>query len=243
MITAEGPQDPVLRSVRAAAGVLTRYHRGTLEGAERLPRGPALLVGNHGLFGLETPVFFWLVEQATGRLPRGLADRRVFGHPILKPLLERVGSRLATAHDAGRLLSEGNLVVCYPGGAREVFKDPDQNYQLRWERNCAFARLAIQAGVPVVPFAGLGVDDSWVNLGHLPAMKRALGRYALPIAVGLGPLPLPVRFRFVLGHPIAPPPDPSRAAQLKATVERAVVQLLDSRGEHALPPAPAPVVP
>ena len=243
MTTSGDSQDPLLRSVRAAAGLLTRYHRGALEGAERLPSGPALLVGNHGLFGLETPVFFWLVEQATGRLPRGLADRRVFGRPILRPLLERVGSRLATPQDAMKLLSDGHLVVCYPGGAREVFKGPEHHYQLRWERNCAFARLAIGAGVPVVPFAGLGVDDSWVNLGHLPAMKRVLGRYALPLAVGLGPLPLPVQFRFVFGHPIAPPRDLSRAAQLKAAVERAVTQLLDSRGEHALPPEPAPVVP
>jgi 1-acyl-sn-glycerol-3-phosphate acyltransferase len=235
--------DPVLRSARAAAALLSRYHRAALEGAERLPDGPALLVGNHGLFGLETPVFFWLVEQATGRLPRGLADRRVFGRSPLRPLLERVGSKLATPAAALQLLSAGHLVVCYPGGAREVFKEPDQRYQLRWEKNCAFARVAIEAGVPVVPFAGLGVDDSWINLGHVAALRRLLGRYTAPLALGLGPLPLPVHFRFVIGHPIAPPRVASRAAQLKARVESAVLQLLDSRGEHAIPAEPAPVVP
>jgi hypothetical protein len=188
-------------------------------------------------------VFFWLVEQATGRLPRGLADRRVFGHRLVRPLLERTGSRMATPEAALELLSDGHLVVCYPGGAREVFKAPDQRYQLRWEKNCAFARIAIQAGVPVVPFAGLGVDDSWINLGHVSPLKKLLGRYSLPLAVGLGPLPLPVQFRFVIGHPIAAPRDVTRAAQLKAAVERAVVQLLDSRGEYALPAEPAPVVP
>jgi hypothetical protein len=52
-----------------------------------------------------------------------------------------------------------------------------------------------------------------------------------------------VQFRFVIGHPIAAPRDVTRAAQLKAAVERAVVQLLDSRGEYALPAEPAPVVP
>lgn len=241
-MTAE-TDDPVLRSARAAAALLARYHRAALECAERLPSGPALLVGNHGLFGLETPVFFWLVEQATGRLPRGLADRRVFGRSPLRPLLERVGSRLATPEAALQLLSEGHLVVCYPGGAREVFKEPDQRYQLRWEKNCAFARVAIEARVPVVPFAGLGVDDSWINLGHVAAVRRILGRYTAPLAFGLGPLPLPVQFRFVIGHPIAPPRIASRAAQLKARVERSVLQLLDSRGEHAIPAEPASVVP
>lgn len=237
------PEGPVLRSARTLAALLARYHRGELEGVERLPRGPALLVGNHGLFGLETPVFFWLVERATGRLPRGLADRRIFGHPLVRPLLERTGSRTATPASALELLSDGHLVVCYPGGAKEVFKAPDDRYRLRWEKNCAFARIAIQARVPVVPFAALGVDDAWINLGHVAAMKRVLGRYAVPLAVGLGPLPFPVRFRFVFGHPLPPPREPSRAATLKAAVERAVIQLLDSRGQHAIPAEPATVVP
>jgi len=96
---------------------------------------------------------------------------------------------------------------------------------------------------PVVPFAGLGVDDGWVNLGHLRTATALLGRYAAPVALGLGPLPFPAQLRFVLGRPILPPKDPAGAPLLKAAAERAVNQLLASRGTHALSAEPATVVP
>jgi hypothetical protein len=94
--------DPFLRVVHATAGLAARYHRAELLGAERLPAGAALLVGNHGLFGLETPAFFWLLHAATGRLPKGLADRRLFGNALARPLLERVGARRSRSRLACR---------------------------------------------------------------------------------------------------------------------------------------------
>jgi 1-acyl-sn-glycerol-3-phosphate acyltransferase len=236
-------EDPMLRAARRLGGLAARWHRAELAGAHRLPAGPALLVGNHGLFGWETVAFFWLVHRATGRMPKGLADRVVFGNPVVRPLLERIGGHVGTRQAALRLLGEGELVVCYPGGAREVFKAPGERYRLRWEGRVGFARVAIDAGAPIVPFAALGVDDSWLNLGHLRAARAVLGRYAAPLALGLGPLPLPARFKFVLGRPVLPPADPALAPRLKASVERAVYQLLASRGAHAVPADPARVVP
>jgi 1-acyl-sn-glycerol-3-phosphate acyltransferase len=237
------PPDPLLRTAELAAGLLSRWHRAALEGAARVPEGPALLVGNHGLFGLETPVFFWLLRRATGRAPWGLADRVLFGGPLVRPLLRRVGGVPGTFENARRLLADGHLVVCYPGGAREVFKGPEDRYRLRWERSLGFARVAIAAQVPVVPFAGLGVDDAWLNLGHLRAARAVLGRYAAPLALGLGPLPWPARIRFVVGRAIHPPREAAAAPLLKAAAERAVLTLLASRGTHAVPARPAAVVP
>jgi 1-acyl-sn-glycerol-3-phosphate acyltransferase len=239
---AEPADNVLLAGARRAAALLARWHQAGIDGVERLPRGPALLVGNHGLFGMETPVFFWLLERATGRLPRGLADRLLFGNAVVRPLLERVGGRAGTRENALALLRDGHLVVCYPGGAREVFKGRHQRYELQWQRARGFAEVAIEARVPVVPFAGLGVDDGWLHLGHLGAARRLLGRYGPPLALGLGPLPLPAPFRFVIGRPLDPPSDPARAPQLKAAAERAVRTLLASRGTHALPARPALVV-
>jgi 1-acyl-sn-glycerol-3-phosphate acyltransferase len=231
--------DRILRAAHAVAGLAARYHQAELQGVERLPtHGPALLVGNHGLFGLETLAFFWLLHDRTGRLPKGLADRVVFGNRFTRPLLERVGGHVGTRASALQLLRQGHLVVCYPGGAREVFKAPGDHYRLRWDRAVGFARVAIEAGVPVVPFAGLGVDESFVNLGHLDAARGLLGRYAPPLALG----PFPTRFRFVLGEPILPPEDPAEAPLLKSAVEQAVVQLLETKGAHAVPAEPARVV-
>ncbi len=243
MARTKAPSGPFFRGVKAAAGLLSRWHRGELEGLEHLPSGPALLVGNHGLLGMDTPVFFWLLEKATGRVPRGLADRLLFGNAVVRPWLERVGGVPGTRANAGRLLRQGELVVCYPGGSREVFKRPHQHYQLQWENCIGFARVAIETGVPIVPFAGLGVDDTFANFGHVEAATRLLGRYAPPLAMGLGPIPLPSRLRFVLGTPIFPPPDESGAPRLKAAVERAVELLIASRGAHVSVAEPAVVVP
>ena len=112
--------DPVLRLASLGAAALARYHRAELHGAHHLPAGPALLVGNHGTFGLETPVFFWLLHCASRRYPIGLADRALFGG-ALRSLLGRIGGVPGTRESAQSLLEAGNLVVCYPGGSREGY--------------------------------------------------------------------------------------------------------------------------
>jgi 1-acyl-sn-glycerol-3-phosphate acyltransferase len=218
--------DPLLRAARRLAGLARAYHRASLDGAANLPSGPALLVGNHGLFGLETPILFYLIHHATGRLPIGLTDRHVFGSGPIRSLLGRIGGVPGTPENALALFRDGHIVVCYPGGSREVFKRPHQRYQLAWDRADGFARLALRAGVAVVPFAGLGVDESFVNLGPLEIVERALGRYAVPLAIGLGPLPLPVRFRFRIGRPLVPPADEGEVPSFKARVRRRVERLL-----------------
>ncbi|MDB4971448.1 MAG: acyltransferase [Myxococcales bacterium] len=219
--------DLILRMARAVAGAATRWHRARCDGAHHLPRGAALLVGNHGIYGFEVPVFFYLIHQLTSRVPIGLADRHLFGWRPMRDVLARCGGHIGTVDTALALLEREQLVVCYPGGSRETFKGPGDRYKLRWERASGFVRLAIQAQVPIVPFAGLGVDDTYRNFGYLPGTRALLGRYAAPFAVGLGPLPLPVRLRFRVGEAIAPPRDVRDAPALKATVAASVRALLD----------------
>ena len=219
--------DPFLKFARAVAGLGARWHRATIAGLEHLPAGPALLVGNHGLYGFEVPVFFYLVHRETGRFPIGLADRNVFGRRAVSDALARIGGVPGTPMHAHRLLCDGQLVVCYPGGSREVFKARDEKYCLRWERSLGFARVAIRAAVPVVPFAALGVDDSYVNFGHLPGTQRVFGRYAVPFAVGLGPLPLPVHFHFRLSPSLTPPSEERRASQFRDDVAERVMALMN----------------
>jgi 1-acyl-sn-glycerol-3-phosphate acyltransferase len=53
------------RFAERGAALSALYHRARLLEAEHLPtQGPVLLVGNHGLWGYETPAFFHLVHQA-----------------------------------------------------------------------------------------------------------------------------------------------------------------------------------
>lgn len=206
------------RFAETGAALSARYHRARLLGTEHLPaRGPALLVGNHGLWGYETPAFFHLLHRATGRYPLGLAERGFFKIPLVRTLLPWLGGVEGTRDKALDSLRQGHLVVCYPGGAWETFKKPRHHYTLRWEGTLGFARLAAQAEVPIVPFAGFGVDDTFL----CPDDERwcvplAPGeKYRVPLGIGLGPLPLPVRMTFLLGPALTPPPVDAPESRLK----------------------------
>lgn len=203
------PHPVLLRAVRPVVRALSRMHPIRLEGAHHVPRGAALLVGNHGMLGYESPFFFERVLAACGRMPIGLADRWFFRVPGLRDLVVRLGGCYGSAANGLRALRRGELVVVYPGGAREVFKSEADKYRCLWERSVGFVRLAIATGVPIVPFAAAGVDDTYRVVSHVRGSGRFLmghGKYDLPIVWGrLGVLPRPVPFWFEFGEPIEPP--------------------------------------
>lgn len=195
--------------IRPFLHLLRQLHAPRLEGLSNLPPGPALLVGNHGLLGYETLLFFERILDATGRMPRGLADRCFFRIAGVRDVLVRLGGMYGNTENALDALRRGHLVVCYPGGAREALKRCDADrYRLRWERSVGFVKVAITAGVPIIPFAAAGVDDTFQILGRLPGTGRALlgdDKYDLPLFWGQpGLLPAPVPFWFRIGAPIVP---------------------------------------
>jgi 1-acyl-sn-glycerol-3-phosphate acyltransferase len=196
-------QRTVLSLAELAASVAANYHQAELWGAEYLPHGPALLVGNHGIYGYETPVFFYLLRRLSGRYPIGLADRGFFKIPLVRSVLPWLGGLPGTRENALQALRDGNHVVCYPGGAREVFKRSHQRYRLRWEKRTGFVRVAAEAGVPIVPFAARGVDESFLQLDDPRFCVRLSDdpTYSVPLMV---PVPLAQPFRFLLGEPIPP---------------------------------------
>lgn len=201
-----------------AAGLASAYHRARLVGGRYIPEGPALLVGNHGRYGYETPVFFYLLMQRTGRAPIGLADRGFFRLPLFKTVLPWLGGIPGTRDHARQALHEGQLVVCYPGGAREVFKKKRTEYQLRWDHTHGFARVAALAQVPVLPFAGAGIDEIFpVSESLTVKLSDKDERYTAPIGV---PVPMPVRLTFAIGRPLYPPPPDAPRGELVRFRER-----------------------
>lgn len=201
--------DPrLIALVRPLVKALHLVHTPRFEGVENLPEGPALLVGNHGLLGYETLLFFERLFETTGRMPRGLADRWFFRVPGVRDALVRLGGMYGNVENALHALSRNHLVVCYPGGAREVLKQSAQDrYRLRWEKSVGFVKVALQAGVPIVPFAAAGVDDTYNILSRIEGSGRYLmghDKYDLPVLWGRGPLPEPVPFWFRIGKPIHP---------------------------------------
>jgi 1-acyl-sn-glycerol-3-phosphate acyltransferase len=199
----------VVELVRPAVRALHALHPARIEGIENLPSGGALLVGNHGLLGYETALFFERIYETTGRLPRGLADRWFFKVPLVRDLLVRIGGMYGAPANALAALGRGDLVVCYPGGAREVLKHhASQRYRLQWHKSRGFARVAKEASAPIVPFAAAGVDHTFTIRARMHGTGRFLmghDKYDLPLLSS--PLPSPVPFWFRIGTPIEPSRD------------------------------------
>ena len=136
--------------------------RPIVSGLENLPpTGGAVLAGNHlsvadeMFLGAVVPrhIAFWAkAEYWTGSGVRGWLTRTVVsGMGAIR--VERAGGRAAlTAFDGAiPVLKEGDIVAIYPEGTRS----PDGRL---YRGRTGAVRLAIAAGVPIVPVGILGTD-------------------------------------------------------------------------------------
>lgn len=180
-------------------------------GIERVPReGAVLLAGNHTIYGLiDIPMLGIELLNGTGRLVRGLGDHNHFAVPIWRDVLRRLGVVRGTRENCAALFEKGEAVLVFPGGGREVMKRKGERYKLVWKERIGFTRLAIQYGVPIVPFASVGVDDMFeivvdaaeILRSPIGELVRALGiteqpwfrhgEVVPPVARGKGPVGLP----------------------------------------------------
>jgi 1-acyl-sn-glycerol-3-phosphate acyltransferase len=174
-------------------------------GVESLPlTGPILFVGNHTLFGvLDVGFLFGEIFVRRGLYVRGLGDHLHFEVPGWANLVRKLGVVEGTPENCAELFRRKESVLVFPGGGREVAKRKGELYKLKWENRMGFARLAIRHGVPIVPFASVGVEDAFdiVLDGDEILERTPLGqvfdRFGLrrnvmwPIVKGLGPTPLP----------------------------------------------------
>lgn len=200
------------------------------QGLERIPdRRPLLFVGNHTLYGLiDIPLLFDELWRKKRILLRGLADRGHYRVPFWRDMLTSLGAVLGTRENCAALMRSGEAIVVFPGGSREVFKTRDEKYKLLWKERYGFARLAIEHGCTVVPFASVGVEDAYdILLDRDDYLATPLGALASwlgirsdalpPVAVGIGPtlIPRPVRIYFR----IMPPIDAANFGRRRSDVE------------------------
>ncbi len=160
-----------------------------VEGLENVPAsGGAIIAGNHlsvadELFlGSVIPrhIAFWAkAEYFTGTGFRGWFTRSVM-HGIGAIRVERAGGRAAlTAFDGAiPVLKSGDLVAIYPEGTRS----PDGRL---YRGRTGVARLALAAGVPIIPVGFIGTDELQ-PIGHrVPRFKRGTAsvKFGKPIEV------------------------------------------------------------
>ena len=154
-------------------------YRERWQGLERLPQeGGYVLAANHLSNADPWPLGMALFP---GRYLRFMAKSELFWFP-LGPFITacgafpvRRGQRDLEAIDtAVRLCREGHVVVMFPEGTRRD-KGLRKRHEARWRSGAA--RIALEAGVPLVP-AGI---SGTAGLSHLHPLRVAFGD---PIALG-----------------------------------------------------------
>lgn len=193
--------------LRALLGPVVRaVWRVRVVGLERLPEGPCVLAPNHD--SLSDPFF---VGAAVPRPLRFLAKAELFRFP-LGPVVRSLGAIPVRRGEGDRAAIEsavaavraGGTVVIHPQGT--VLGPADRP----WKRGAA--RVAIEAGVPLVPVA----------LVHTERVLRPGGR-----RIGFPAVVVVVGEPIVVGLPTEP--DEQRAAELTEQVRIAVEELRGSR--------------
>jgi 1-acyl-sn-glycerol-3-phosphate acyltransferase len=225
------------------SAILKQWFQPTLEGAENIPaEGGALLVSNHGNFGVDLLVLVALFHERLGRVLRSLGDRVVFATPIFRDLARTMGVIEGEPEATVRLLQDDELVLVYPGGAKEALSAPEDVYRLQWESSRGFIRTALRAQKPIIPVAGIGNEELYVQVVSKDRVRESrVGRlisqflgdkYVTPLYMGLGMLPFPTELHYLIGEPIHLPYGPEAAddneivAKLHQQVTEATQQLI-----------------
>jgi 1-acyl-sn-glycerol-3-phosphate acyltransferase len=242
-------RDPAL--IAALLRPLRWFVRGYLglraDGLEHVPRGPALFVANHngGILGPDIPCTLSVLWDTLGpdaplyALAHDFAMRQL---PVFGRQIQRGGAVRASPDNALRILGAGGSVLVYPGGDLDAYRHSQRRDEIVILPRTGFARVAQQAGVPIVPIVAHGAHRSAVILTEGKRLARRLGmpRWArlerFPIALALPwgltpgpwlpylPLPFPVTLRVLPPMWVA---DDERASVAAARVQDAMQAALD----------------
>ena len=191
--------------------IYRHWFRAEWEGLEKIPEGGALLVANHAAaIPSDAPVIMHGIETELERPVYGLADNFFRTLPMIGTLWNRLGGLPAHPDNAYRLLREqGQLVLVFPEGTKGPAKTFDERYQLRRFGRGGFVEIAMRAGVPVIPIAVIGAEESMPTLFRIPSIARALGLPYVPVTANMllaGPLGafsyFPAKFKLKILDPV-----------------------------------------
>jgi len=213
----DGGHDPAFleRAAPLLEFLWSRYFRVRLLGLENVPdTGPALLVANHsGGIPYDGTLLMYGIhrDHPAHRRVRPLVANFAFRSGWMSHVVARVGGVRASTETALPLLADGQLLAVFPEGLKGVGKLYRERYRLARFGRGGFARLARQAGVPMIPVAIVGAEEIHPVIGKITALSAPLGLPYIPITptfpwLGpLGLLPVPTKWTIQIGRPVAAP--------------------------------------
>jgi 1-acyl-sn-glycerol-3-phosphate acyltransferase len=171
-----------------------RWFRVEWEGLEKIPMsGGALLVANHaGAIPSDAPAIMHGIEEELGRPVYGMADYFFRTIPVVGTLWSRTGGVPAHPDNAYRLLHEQQqLALVFPEGTKGPSKSFSDRYRLRRFGRGGFVEIAMRAGVPVIPIAVVGAEETMPILFRVNALAKVIKTPYFPVTANnllFGPL-------------------------------------------------------
>ncbi len=192
--------------------IYRHWFRVEWEGLEKIPRqGGALLIANHaGAIPSDAPAIMHGIEKELGRPVYGLADFFFRTLPVVGTLWSRTGGVPAHPDNAYRLLhDQEQLALVFPEGTKATSKTYSDRYRLRRFGRGGFVEIAMRAGVPIIPIAVVGAEESMPIVFRVPGVASALNLPYFPVTVNsllMGPLGyvtyFPVKIKFRVLDPV-----------------------------------------
>jgi 1-acyl-sn-glycerol-3-phosphate acyltransferase len=222
---------------RLYAPLYKHWFRVEWEGLEKIPKtGGALLVANHaGAIPSDAPVIMHGIEEELGRPVYGLADYFFREAPWVGTMWARVGGVPAHPDNAVRILrDQGQLVLVFPEGTKGPSKTYTDRYRLRRFGRGGFVEIAMRAGVPVIPIAVVGAEESMPILFRAPRLAKLLGVPYFPVTANMmafGPLGLglyfPSKFKLRVLDPVTfnVPADQERYSKSRVMEEAETIRM------------------
>ena len=218
-----------------------RYHRFEVHGFEHLEGGRAgLIAGYHGRsVARDMCMLSVYAHDRLGYMPHAIFHKAAERLPITRSIMQGVDGVAGADEALAEVVARREHVLVTPGGTSEGCRTFADRYRVSWGRRTGYIRLALRYGLPIVPVAAAGTDDTYIGLNNGDRWSRRLrAPMGLPVWLGLGPLgfwplspPFPVKILQLVGQPIELPDlDPSDKEGLlgsHARVVDAVQGLLD----------------
>jgi 1-acyl-sn-glycerol-3-phosphate acyltransferase len=227
----EGVDDAFMHRQKYVWNPLMDYwFRMEIEGWEHLPEPPVLLVGIHSgapfVWDAWTVGIQWWRRFGTDRPLHGTAHDALMAAPVIGSYFRKMGVLPAAPDSIASALAEGHDVALWPGGEIDSLRPWADRDEAVLAGRKGFIRMAITAGVPIVPIATVGGPDSMPVLarGRRLAQALQLDKVArlkrFPISIqapwGISPailpeLPLPTKIRTAFQAPVKLSRDPAKA--------------------------------
>lgn len=252
-----GDVDPWGRSERIRSIARTVYDplykywfRAEWEGLEHIPReGGALIVANHAAaIPSDAPVIMHGIEKELERPVYGLAENMLRALPVIGTMWSRVGGVAAHPDNAYRLLHDDQrLVLVFPEGTKGTGKLYRDRYKLHRFGRGGFVDIAMRSGVPVIPIAVVGAEESMPIVWKSGSLAKLLNIPYFPVTANMlmfGPAGLvayfPSKFKLRVLPPVHfdVPPDQERysrsrvmdeADRIRELIQQALYDMLRTR--------------